>query len=180
MTMTRDRLEEVKALLGLTSNYQLAKRLQVSQADISYAYKGEYKADEYLATRIALELGIEPIHLIAELRAEDEKNETKREFWRSFLTRAALVIASATALTFGLPSSSEAGAPQGNFRAQGPDITANYAQRRRQGRKHWQRWIVDLWLACKRQALKVKTVNAAKIAKRSCTSPPAPPFGFAR
>lgn len=126
MNKTTDLLDTVKQKHALTSNYQLAKHLGISQADISHAYKGRYRSDEYTATRIALALDREPIHVIAELRAEDEKNPTKREFWRNFSTHAALVIACLTALAFGLPSTDAAGMT-GNFHARMNDVSLNYA-----------------------------------------------------
>ena len=42
-------------------------------------------------TVIALEL--DPAHVIADLEEQREKNEKRRDFWRSFLSRAPMLIA---------------------------------------------------------------------------------------
>ena len=42
-------------------------------------------------TVIALEL--DPAHVIADLEEQREKNEKRREFWRSFLSRAPMLLA---------------------------------------------------------------------------------------
>lgn len=100
-------LEAVKAREGITSNYRLAKVLDIPENRINDYAHGRAHPDEYAATKIALALELDPISVIAELKAESEKDEKKREFWRNFLTRAALVVASLAALHCGFPSNSE-------------------------------------------------------------------------
>jgi len=125
-------LDRIKQQQGISSNYALAKVLQVEEKRIHDYYKGMVKPDDYAITRVALMLHIEPIHLLAEIRSEDEKNATKREFWRNFLRHAAVVAASAGALTLGLASTSEAGASTAKDGRL--DVTANYALWRRLSR----------------------------------------------
>lgn len=110
MSKTTDYMDEVKHRKGLKSNYQLHKLLEVSEQAISECYSGKKHADLYIGTRLALALGVDPIHLLAEVRAEAEKNEKKRNFWLSFLTHAAVVFASVVALIagFGYPSAANA------------------------------------------------------------------------
>ena len=103
-------LDQIKQEQGLTSNYALSKKLGINESRISDYYKGMCKPDDYAITRVALMLQIEPIHLLAEIRAEDEKNVTKREFWRNFLRHAAVVTISAGALLLGSASVNEVGA----------------------------------------------------------------------
>lgn len=73
-------LDQIKMEQGIKSNYALAKLLKINEARIGNYYKGIVKPDDYAITRVALMLHMEPIHLIAEIRAEDEKNATKKEF----------------------------------------------------------------------------------------------------
>lgn len=146
MTRTTELLDAVKQAAGITSNYQLAKHLETPEQYISLAYQERKHADEYLATRIALALGREPIAVIAELRESDEKNPIRREFWRSFRQRAALVIALVTALNYGLPPQNAHGTEGEGVRPN--DRTYNYAQRqawrRKAGRNRKRlRWNTD-------------------------------------
>jgi len=132
MSKTTEYLDEVKRAKGLTSNYALAKWLGIAEQDISRCYQGKKHGDEYICTRIALALGKEPIHVMAEIRAEAEKNKSKREFWLNFLSHAAVVIVLVTGLVLGFPSTSEADASTASYaRSDRTDITANYARFRR-------------------------------------------------
>lgn len=110
MSRTTDYLDKVKQIKGLTSNYQLSKVLEIYEQDISRCYQGKKHADEYISTRIALALGIEPVHVMAEVRAEAEKNQKKREFWLNFLRHAAVVSALVPGLLVGLGYPNEASA----------------------------------------------------------------------
>jgi len=57
-----------------------------------------------VAYKLAIILEIDPAQVVAELEAEREKNPTRQAFWRSFLSRAALLIVTA-ACTLALNSS---------------------------------------------------------------------------
>lgn len=128
MSKTTDYLDQVKQRKGLTSNYQLAKELGTSQQDISDCYKGKKHADEYIATKIGLTLGVEPLHIMAEVRAETEKNQIKRNFWLNFLRHAAVVFGLAVGLLSGSANYNEANASTASAgRSGSEDITPNYA-----------------------------------------------------
>lgn len=73
-----------KATKSLT-DYQLAKRLGLSNARISDYRKGHRRPDEYACTRIAVALGVDPAIVIAEIAVEWEKNEERRRWWSDFL-----------------------------------------------------------------------------------------------
>lgn len=124
MSKTTDLLDQIKTRYKIESKYALAKLLDIPEQYIGYFYKGERTPDDYAATRIALALGMEPIAVIAEIRAEEEKHPTKRQFWRDFLTRAAMVCGLVLALGSGMPASSEA-----STRSADRDVSANYARR---------------------------------------------------
>jgi len=128
MSRITELLDLIKEQQGLTSNYALAKLLQINEGRISEYYKGIGKPDDYAITRVALTLQMEPIHLLAEIRAEDEKNPTKRGFWINFLRHAAVVIVSVGALVLGSASTSEAVASTASFGRY--DINGNYARLR--------------------------------------------------
>jgi len=126
MSKTTDYMDEVKRRKGLTSNYQLSKLIEVSESDISYCYNRGKHAEEYIGTRLALALGVEPIHLLAEVRAEAEKNEKKRNFWLSFLTHAAVVFVCLVVLIAGSGYPSEANASTASTTAKCDGVLPNY------------------------------------------------------
>lgn len=130
MSKTTDYMDEVKRRKGLTSNYQLSKLLEISEPAISECYSGKKHADLYIGTRLALALGMEPIHLLAEVRAEAEKNEKKRNFWLGFLTHAAVAFVCLVGPVLGLGWPSEANASTASTieRSAGLNLNTNYAR----------------------------------------------------
>ena len=129
MSKTTDYMDEVKRRKGLTSNYQLHKVLDVSEQAISECYAGRKHADLYIGTKLALELGIEPIHLLAEVREEVEKNEKKRQFWASFRTHAAVVLVCLVVpvLGFGYHNEANASTASTTGKSEGLYLSTNYA-----------------------------------------------------
>lgn len=93
MNRIKELLDQIKTQQGITSNYALAKLLEINESRIGEYYKGIVKPDDYAITRVALILQMEPMNVLAEIRAETEKNPQKRRFWVNFLTRAAVVTA---------------------------------------------------------------------------------------
>lgn len=102
---TVEYLDECKKKLGITSNYALAKALDIAEQRIHDYYKGRNGPDEYGCFKIAECLEIDPAIVIAEIRAETEKNPRKREFFRVFrgaCGKAAAGIILGLALSFSL------------------------------------------------------------------------------
>lgn len=95
-----DLLEKVKAKTGATTDYKLSKVLEISDARISDYRSGKRIPDAYACTKIALALEMEPIEIIAEIEAETEKNEQKRNFWRNFKLRSGKATVIILALSF--------------------------------------------------------------------------------
>lgn len=77
-------LDGCKKKLDVSSNYALAKVLDIPEPRIHDYYKGKAMPDEYGCFRIAECLEIDPAIVIAEIRAETEKNPRKREFFKVF------------------------------------------------------------------------------------------------
>ncbi|GAB7562834.1 hypothetical protein LG202_08730 [Methylobacillus methanolivorans] len=97
--------DECKKKLGITSNYALAKALDLSESRVSDYYKGRHTPDNYACFKIAETLEIDPAVVIAEISAENEKNEKKREFFKVFrgaCGKAAAGIILGLALSFSL------------------------------------------------------------------------------
>lgn len=103
--------DAVKAELNIQSDYELAKRLEFSNKTLPDMRKGERAVPLDVAFRIAITLQLDPAEVVADLAEQREKNETRRAFWRGFLSRAATVlIALACTLVWSFSAISEAGA----------------------------------------------------------------------
>lgn len=107
-------LDAVKAQLNIQSDYELAKRLEVGNGRIVMIRNGERPIPLAMAFKIAITLQLDPSQVIADLEEQREKNEKRRDFWRSFLSRASMGIA-ALACTLVLIFSAMSGSAQGAF-----------------------------------------------------------------
>lgn len=86
-------LDAVKAELKLPSDYALGKALELPSKSIPAIRSGERAMPLDVAFRIAITLNLDPAQVVADLAEQREKNEQRREFWRSFLSRAAYGVA---------------------------------------------------------------------------------------
>lgn len=91
-------LDATKARIGVTSDYELAKRIEISDKVIPAIRRGERHLPLDVAYRIAITLELDPAEVVADLEGQREKNEKRAAFWRSFTLRArqAAVIALCT------------------------------------------------------------------------------------
>ncbi|OFZ92317.1 MAG: hypothetical protein A3F74_15975 [Betaproteobacteria bacterium RIFCSPLOWO2_12_FULL_62_58] len=80
-------LDRLKRERKINSDNQVAKLLGLSRQSLCDYRKGHHTPDDYALTRIALELSLDPLALIAEVRAETEPDKEKRAFWRDFFRR---------------------------------------------------------------------------------------------
>lgn len=122
---TVEYLDECKKKLDITSNYALAKALDIAEQRIHDYYKGRNGPDDYGCFKIAECLAIDPAIVIAEIRAETEKNPRKREFFRVFrgaCGKAAAGIILGLALSLSL-----LGAPEGGAAALNSGLVAGAA-----------------------------------------------------
>jgi hypothetical protein len=84
-------LDAVKAAYGLTSDYQLFKKLAVSQSSISNYRAGRSFMDDSLAVKIGHLLDIDPLFVMASVHAEREERAGNIEmlnFWQDVAKRA--------------------------------------------------------------------------------------------
>lgn len=88
---TLEYLDAAKAALGINSDYELAKRLEVSRQAISDYRQGNRHPDTMMAFRLAITLKLDPAQVVADLESQREPTGKRGEFWRSFLARAAMV-----------------------------------------------------------------------------------------
>lgn len=89
---TVEMLDKCKEKLGVTSDYALAKALDIPRMRIS-DYRLEKKVpDEYTCFKFAEVLGESPSYVIAQIQAENAKDKNKALFFKSFLTAVGLWI----------------------------------------------------------------------------------------
>lgn len=86
-------LDAVKAQLNIESDYALAKRLEIGRARIVEMRNGARPVPLDIAFKVAIALQLDPAQVVADLEEQREKNEKRRDFWRSFLSRAPMLIA---------------------------------------------------------------------------------------
>ena len=105
-------LEQSKTKLGVSSDYALAKGLEMPTQRIADYRKGTRHPDPYALVKIALLLDLDPLTLIAEAEAQTEKNPVRKGFWQNFVRRvgslAAVAVLCCTAI-FGSVSAGTGG-----------------------------------------------------------------------
>jgi hypothetical protein len=107
MKTTRDYIETAKATLDLTSDYQMAKWLDLSPAALSQYKTGKRTIDDYTATKLAEALRIDAMEIIAAANFEREPEGKRKSFWEKYrvLTKAAcLAILAFFSVTYDMPA----------------------------------------------------------------------------
>lgn len=82
--ITRELLDKCKEKLNISSTYALAKIWDVSESMLSNYYNGKRTPDDFACFKIAETLNLDPAFVIAQIRAENEKDEKKAEYFRVF------------------------------------------------------------------------------------------------
>lgn len=85
-------LDAVKAQLNINSDYELAKRLEIPNANMPGMRNGSRKVSNDIAFKLAIALELDPASVVADLEEQREKNPKRRDFWRSFLSRASMLV----------------------------------------------------------------------------------------
>ncbi len=80
---TLEYLDALKQKQGLTSDYQLAKLLNLETSNMTMYRKHRRVMDDYIAARVADLLQIDKLELIAQANAEREKDVEKRTYWEA-------------------------------------------------------------------------------------------------
>ncbi len=107
-------LDQSKTKLGVSSDYALAKKLEMNQGDITGYRKGTRYPTPYALVKIALLLDLDPLALIAEAEAQTEKNPQRKGFWQNFARRVGSLAAVAV-LCFTASFGSESANTGGGF-----------------------------------------------------------------
>lgn len=80
-------LDAAQKALGEISSYELAKRINLSNDQISRIRKGSRTLPNHAIFKLAIILQLDPAEVLADLESQQEKTEERREFWRGFLLR---------------------------------------------------------------------------------------------
>lgn len=83
MTKIVTYLDDCKKKLGISSTYGLAKALDLDVRRVQEFYKNIGATNEYLCFKMAEILELDPAFIIADIKSETEKDEAKREFFKS-------------------------------------------------------------------------------------------------
>jgi DNA-binding XRE family transcriptional regulator len=84
METTKTLLDAVKEAKGITSDYALAKTLELPKQRISGYYKGKEAPNEFVCLQIAKALGRSYEEVTAIVRIEAEKDENRRQVWQEY------------------------------------------------------------------------------------------------
>jgi len=90
---TAEYLDRCKEVMQITSDYELAERLNLKRQVVSYYRLGKRTPDVYACVKIAMALSLDPSAVIADLQAQTEKDPARLAFWRDFLSRATGAVA---------------------------------------------------------------------------------------
>lgn len=97
-------LDAAKAELNIESDYALGKAIGLSPKTMPAIRRGDRAMPLEAAYKLAITLKMDPAAVIADLEEQREKNESRRAFWRSFLSRAALIVAALGCTLGSMPS----------------------------------------------------------------------------
>lgn len=76
-----DYIDQIRKQRELPSDYAAAKVLGVNKERVSSYRRGVEFSDE-MAIRVAELLGLEPLKVLADVRAQSAKDDQTRQFWR--------------------------------------------------------------------------------------------------
>jgi len=86
-------LDAAKQALNITSDYELAKRLEIPRSYVPSIRSGKRHVPVDTAFRLAITLNLDPALVVADLECQREAQGKRGDFWKGFLSRAALVAA---------------------------------------------------------------------------------------
>jgi len=95
MNTTQNYLTRLKAMHGGASDYRAAQILGITQQSVSQYKMGKCQLSDETATKMASELGLDPLKVVAEVKLETSKSRETRQLWARVLdmTNAAPALA---------------------------------------------------------------------------------------
>ncbi|MBC3930375.1 DUF3693 domain-containing protein [Undibacterium curvum] len=87
---TVEYLNHAKEKLGITSDYALAKSLEMSRSGMSALINGKVTMSDETAMKVAEILGKHPAIVLADMHAEREKNPAIQAVWHGIMEKFSL------------------------------------------------------------------------------------------
>lgn len=84
-------MDAAKQVMGIKADNELANRFEINRSRVSAYRAGREWPDYYIVTKLAITLKLDPATVLADLESQRERNPKRAEFWRSFLSRAAML-----------------------------------------------------------------------------------------
>ena len=123
---TYEYLDAAKDKLKISSDYALAKRLDIRPERVSAYRAGRERPDFYVALKLAVILEQDPAVIFGDLQSQIEKNPAKAQFLRDFVLRAASEAAKAVRIMALILIAGTLGAA-----ATGSDLEKGFLKRRK-------------------------------------------------
>ena len=89
-------LDAIKKRHKIESDYELAQVLGVTRQTISYHRSNKTTLDNLMCARVAQQLDIDPLHVIADQEQQRAKTPDIAAFWRKLAAGVVMAIGSAT------------------------------------------------------------------------------------
>lgn len=93
-------LDAAKQTLGISSDYELAKRMEIPTSYLPTMRSGKRHVPIDVAFKIAITLNLDPARVVADLESQRASKGKRGEFWKGFLSRATLVAVLVCTLAF--------------------------------------------------------------------------------
>lgn len=104
MKTTAEYLDVSKSILNITSDYGLAKRLDISRQAVSQYRSNARAFDNFTCMKVAEITNIPLQTIIADMEMMREKDEKRREAWENYMKRLGGLAASFFGVVFFLQS----------------------------------------------------------------------------
>lgn len=93
-------LDAAKKILETEADHGLAKKLDVNPGTICGIREGKRGIPVEVAFKLAITLNLDPALVVADLESQRKGSGKQGEFWRGFLSRAAMIAALVCTLAF--------------------------------------------------------------------------------
>jgi plasmid maintenance system antidote protein VapI len=95
MNTTQKYLTQLSAKHGAASGHKMASILGISKQSVSRYVNGQHQMNDEITTKMAIELGLDPVKVYIEVQTEMAKSLESRQIWQriSELSNTAAIVA---------------------------------------------------------------------------------------
>lgn len=83
-------LDAAKQALGISSDYELAKRMEIPTSYLPTMRSEKRHVPIDVAFKLAITLNLDPARVVADLESQRKGNSKQGEFWKGFLSRVTI------------------------------------------------------------------------------------------